>query len=29
MRFVDIVIAIPALFLLILIAVVFRPGVTA
>lgn len=28
MRFVDIVIAIPALFLLILIAVVFRPGVT-
>jgi len=28
MRFVDIVIAIPALFLLILISVVFRPGVT-
>jgi peptide/nickel transport system permease protein len=28
MRFVDIVISIPALFLLILIAVVFRPGVT-
>ena len=28
MRFVDVVIAIPALFLLILIAVVFRPGVT-
>ena len=28
MRFVDVVLAIPALFLLMLIAVVFRPGVT-